>query len=56
MGFENGYGAMIKGANMQGGYPRSGSWDAYDLRIRDSGEVLSSTLKRETQYETGWYQ
>jgi hypothetical protein len=55
MGFENGYGVMIKGAYMQGGYPCSGSWDAYDLRIRDSGEVLSFALKRETQSETGWY-
>jgi len=49
------YGTLIKGANMQGGYPRSGSWDAHDLAIRDNGEVLSYALRRETQYDTGWY-
>jgi hypothetical protein len=45
---------LIKGANMQGGYPRSGFWDASDLEITDGGQVLSYVLRRETQYDTGW--
>jgi len=54
MYYQNHYGSFIKGAGMSGGYPRSLSWDAYDLRISDSGKVLSYASRRETQYDVGW--
>jgi hypothetical protein len=54
MYYENHYASFIKGSGMRGGYPRSLSWDAYDLRIRDNGQVLSYASRRETQYDAGW--
>ncbi len=54
MFYQDHYGAIIKGANMQGGYPRSGFWDAFDLEITDGGQVLSYVRRSESQYDTGW--
>jgi len=54
MYYQNHYGSFLKGAGMSGGYPRSLSWDAYDLRISDSGKVLSYASRRETQYDVDW--
>jgi hypothetical protein len=54
MFYQDHYGASIKGANMRGGYPRSGFWDAFDLEITDGGQVLSYVKRSESQYDTGW--
>jgi hypothetical protein len=54
MYYQNGYATFINGSGMSGGYPRSLSWDAYDVRIRDNGEVVSYASRRETQYDAGW--
>ena len=54
MPHRNHYASVINGSGARGGYPRSMSWDAYDLRISDNGEALSYTSRRETQYDAGW--
>jgi hypothetical protein len=54
MYYQDHYASFIRGCGVSGGYPRSMSWDAYDLRIRDNGEVLSYASRRETQYDAGW--
>ncbi len=54
MYYQNHYASFITGAGISGGYPRRLSWDAYDLRIRDNGDVLSYGSRRESQYDAGW--